>query len=205
MIGLIFATLLEARPFLAVCGAEQTASRPFAIYETRLQPGMRVIISGMGKVAAAAACQALILTQRADAIVNAGVCGALQDDASFRVGQMLRIVNAMEGDHEIFGKRLPAVACGTLLKIDLAPARLVTCDRPVFDSRRRAVYGQLADVVDMEGAAIARVADLYALPCELIKGVSDSAGPLERKTLLQNLNTVCEQMAQMLWRVLVEI
>ncbi|RJQ81717.1 MAG: hypothetical protein C4519_08500 [Desulfobacteraceae bacterium] len=202
MIGVIFATLQEARPFLMASQAQLTAKRPFAVYQTGLQAGLRVTVSGMGKVAAAAAGQALILTHKAVRLVNAGACGALRDDADLAVGQMVRISAAMEGDHEVFGKRLQPIACVPMEFLELPEARLVTSDRPVFDTHTRAAFAQWGDVVDMEGAAVARVAEYYQVPCTLIKGITDNAQPLDRRTLLENLTTVSEKIAQKLWKVL---
>jgi adenosylhomocysteine nucleosidase len=202
MIGLLFATLMEARPFLLACRAEAVESRPFAMYRTDLQPDLRIAISGMGKVASAVTCQALIIVQQATRIVNAGACGALHDSPELSVGRLLGISESVEGDHDVFGKRLKPVSCAALASLDLPAARLVTSDRPVFDTRRRAAFAKLGDVVDMEGAAIARVAQYYQVPCSLIKGVSDGARPLDRKTLLQNLSAVSEQIAQSVWQAL---
>jgi nucleoside phosphorylase len=200
MIALIFATLREARPFLGLSRAEIREVQPFAVYHTALRPRLRIAVSGMGKVAAAAACQALILTHQAGQVINAGACGSLNDLPGMSVGQLLRITTVQEGDHEVFGKRPLPVACAARLAADLPPARLVTCDRPIFDRGRRAACAKLGDVVDMEGAAIARVADLYRVPCEMIKGISDNAGPMDRKTLLQNLDRVSGLIAAYLWQ-----
>ena len=202
MIGLVFATLQEARPFLAMCNAGQSITNPFTIYQTATAPQLRIIISGMGKVAAAAAAQALILSHQAQIVINAGACGALRDAAELAVGQLVNVSTAVEGDHELFGKRPQAIQCCDQLSLSLPTARLVTCDRPVFDVQRRNACAKLGDVVDMEGAAIARVTDWYQIPCQMIKGITDAAQPTHRKTLLENLNSVSEQIGQLLWKVL---
>ncbi len=195
MIAVLFATNREARPFLTLVGAEPLEAQPFAVYKSPAYSRLRIVISRMGKIAAATACQAMILRQGATRIVNPGACGALRDTPELAVGQLVRISEASEGDHEIFGKRVAPVPCGAGLGAALPPARLVTSDRPVFDPVRRAEYAQFGDVVDMEGAAVARAAALYGVPCDLIKGITDTALHLEREMLLRNLDTVCERLA----------
>jgi adenosylhomocysteine nucleosidase len=204
MITVLFATNREARPFLALVGAEPLAFQPFAVYQSPAYSRLRIVISRMGKIAAATACQAMILCQGATRIVNPGACGALRDAPELAVGNLVRISEASEGDHEIFGKRVAPVPCGAGLGADLPPARLVTSDRPVFDPVRRAEYAQFGDVVDMEGAAVARAAALYQVPCDLIKGITDTALHLERAMLLRNLDTVCERIALFLKAALSE-
>jgi adenosylhomocysteine nucleosidase len=202
MIGLIFATRQEARPFLLLGRAELVAEKPFQRYQSSDMPTAVIMISRMGKVAAAAAATALILEHQATRIINAGACGVLRDLPELPVGQIVRITSAIEGDHEVFGRRPEPVLCHSTLWPDLPMARLVTCDRPVFDLRRRNTCAKLGEVVDMEGAAIARVAHLYQVPCEMLKGITDSAQASERKTLLQNLNVISERIAQLLRQAL---
>lgn len=202
MIGLIYATTREARPFLQATQAEMVAEKPFRLYQSALIPSLRIMISRMGKVAAASAALSLILQHRVTCVVNAGACGVLRDTPELPVGRIVRITSAVEGDHEVFGRRAEPAHCRSSLWPDLPAARLVTCDRPVFDQHRRNACAKLGEVVDMEGAAIARVADLYQVPCEMLKGITDTAQATDRATLLQNLNAVSERIAQLLWQVL---
>lgn len=197
MIGLIFATKWEARPFLKAIQADLTVAQPFACYATA-NPELIVVISRIGKVAAAAACQYLIHVHAVDQIINAGACGLLTESTDYSVEQVVRVSTAMEGDHEVFGKRPPPTVCSNLLHLDLPTGRLVTCDRPVFDMQKRHACAKLGDLVDMEGAAIARVADLFNVPCELIKGITDKAQPTDRATLKQNLAVVSEKIGELL-------
>jgi nucleoside phosphorylase len=205
MIGLVFATSREARPFLFAAQAEMVSEKPFCIYQCPPIPGLSVVISRMGKVAAAAATLSLIVEHHATRIINAGACGVLRDTPDLPVGQILRITSAVEGDHEVFGRRPEPVWGNPSLWMDLPAARLVTCDRPVFDLQRRNACAKLGEVVDMEGAAIARVADLYQVPWEMLKGITDRAQSTDRATLLQNLNSVSERIAQLLWQALISV
>ncbi len=202
MIGVIFATKWEARPFLETSRAELAVSHPFALYSIPDNAALKVVVSGIGKVAAATACQYMIHVLQATRIVNAGACGLLSDNPTYGVGQLVRVSEAMEGDHEVFGKRPKPVVCSDILHLELATGRLVTCDRPVFDFQKRHACAKLGELVDMEGAAIARVAELFSVPCELVKGVTDRAQPTDRETLMENLRAVSEHIAEMLWPAL---
>ncbi len=202
MIGLIFATMTEARPFLSLSDAAQVAEKPFRVYQPSGNNHLRVIISGMGKVAATAAAQSLILTHNAKCLINAGACGALKDTSELTVGQIVQIASAVEGDHHVSGKRPAPFDCRMSRWRELPSARLVTCDRPVFDIQRRNACAKLGEVVDMEGAAIARLASWYRVPCEMLKGITDGARPTHRDILLENLNRISEQIGNLLWKVL---
>ena len=105
----------------------------------------------------------------------------------------------MEGDHEVFGEAPQAIISDGKIDWDQRAARLVTCDRPVFDSGRRQDLSSIADLVDMEGAAIARTAALYQVPWTMIKGITDAAGHTDRATLKKNLPMVSEKIGEILW------
>ncbi len=203
MIGIIFATLTEAQPFLNLCKAVQMDGGPITIYQIPSCPGLVVAISGMGKVAASIASQVLIREFKVNEILNAGACGALVSGAGYRPGALFSITSAMEGDHWVTDKAPQALISDGRTEWDLPPARLVTCDTPVFDTDKRQSLSDKGDLVDMEGAAIARVAALFQTPWTMVKGVTDSAGPLERATLKANLAMVSNKIGQLLWKELV--
>ena len=200
MIGLIFATMSEAKPFLTLSRAVEVVQRsPLRIYQVPDQPLLLAAVSGIGKVAAAVACCALIREYGASEILNAGACGALQPGSHFVPGRLLCITSAVEADHEVLGCQPEPLISDGRMDWDLPAARLVTNDRPVFDSGRKKALSAMADLVDMEGAAIARVAAMYHTPWSMIKGVTDAAGTDGRKTLKQNLTTVSEALGRFLW------
>lgn len=198
MIGLIFATSFEARPFLSTHKAIRIDNWPFPVYRVVAQPWLHVVVSGMGKVAAAVACLTLIRELKVSEIINAGACGALQDGKSYEPGVLFCVASAVEGDHEVFGKPpLPLISDGGQVW-DLPSARLITCDTPVFDDAQRTHLATRGDLVDMEGAAIARVAAMYSTPWTMLKGISDTAGPTDRDVLEQNLIMVSEKIGAFL-------
>ncbi len=82
---------------------------------------------------------------------------------------------------------------------NLPRAILVTVTDPVFDPVRRDVLATHADLVDMEGAALAHICRERTLPFHALKGVSDQAGAVDRDRLLANLDTLCETLAELFW------
>ena len=199
MIGILFATEEEAAPFLGLSRAIKVDHTPLKIYQSPDNPLLLISVSGIGKVAAAVTSCALIREFGALEIVNAGVCGALRSGSQFEPGQLLCITSAVEGDHGALGRQPEPLISDGRMDWDLPAARLVTSDRAVFDLERRAALAVIADLVDMEGAAIARVAAMYNTPWTMIKGVTDAAGPGDRETLKDNLTMVSETIGAVLW------
>lgn len=199
MIGLLIATKLEARPFLALSRPIAVDGWPIPVYRIASMPRLLVAICGMGKVAAASACQMMIRELKCSEIINAGAAGALVSGANFMPGRLFGIASAVEGDHELLGKAPRPLLSDGRADWDLPAARLVTCDIPVFDAQRRQTLAGMGDLVDMEGAAIARVAALFDTPWAMLKGVSDTAGPTDRDTLYGNLKMVSQRIGDYLW------
>jgi len=199
MIGLIFATCTEASPFLEWSRAMRINAEPIEFYQVPSKPDLFIAISGIGKVAAAVACHALYKDFKVKEIINAGACGALQDEKRFRQGEVFCITSAAEGDHENPIKPSQPIISDGQIDWDLPAARLMTCDRPVFDSELRAALSISGDLVDMEGAAIARVAAMYDVRWSMVKGITDLAGPIDQADLKRNLTAVSEKICRLLW------
>lgn len=198
MTGLIFATKMEAGPFLSASQTVLIEKSPTPIYHIDSMPWLQVAISGMGKVAAAVACQFLIRELGCVEIINAGAAGALVSGKRYAPGSLFCVTSTVEGDHELLGKNRQPLLSDGRTDLDLPPARLVTCDIPVFDSQRRKALAEKGDLVDMEGAAIARVAAMFNIPWTMIKGVSDAAGPTDRDVLMGNLKMVSREIGDYL-------
>ncbi len=199
MIGVLFATHTEARPFLELGQAVLLHKMPVAVYQIPAVPTLVAAVSGMGKVWAAVASQTLIREHRVSEIINAGACGALQDDPRFQPGRLFCIASAVEGDHEVTGKSPRPLISDGKIDWDLPAARLVTTDKPVFDLDLRREMAATSDLVDMEGAAIARVAVMYEASWTMVKGVTDTASPTQREVLLRNLKGVSAAIGNLLW------
>lgn len=204
MLGIVYATRREADPFLSRVGARERLDQPLPIFEIAGRAGIVaiVIVSGMGKVAAALAAAHLVLAEGVTGLINAGLCGLLTRAHGWQVGDLLRIDTALEGDCDRFGGSEAALACTGPWCAQLPAARLVTCDRPVFDRSLRERLAGLGDLADMEGAAVARVAQRYQVPCALIKGISDVADASGRRDVARRIDWVSGILGELLAREL---
>ena len=142
-----------------------------------------LLVSGVGKVNAAAATQQAI-DRGAKEIWNCGVVGGL--DIAMNVGDVYEVEKAVEYDFDltmINGTKLgthnerdtPYFECVTDGKY---PSKiLATGDR--FTNDEKDVENPLAlgaTLKDMEGAAIAHVCERNGIPCRMLKAISDVHG-----------------------------
>lgn len=133
-----------------------------------------LVVTGLGKTAAAAATSralARVSDPQAWTVVNIGTAGALRDD--------------LHGLHEpgtVLNHDLNAEAVRALgydpqerLVVGEGDVVLATGDLFVSDSKVRARLARQAQLVDMEGYAVAWTAAWYGAAVRLVKHVSDSA------------------------------
>jgi 4-hydroxybenzoate polyprenyltransferase len=168
MIGVLFATDMEAAPFLERDPADTVVTK----------------VSGMGMEAARQAAEALIREHGCTTIVNAGVCGALNN--RLERGAVYR-VSMVSTEHL---KTAVKVGVGFGLK------RLVTVEEPVFDAGRRRELSRYGELVDMEGYAVARVCEELNVPCILIKGVTDFGDGRGKEDIRQHIDPVSRTVAE---------
>ena len=133
---------------------------------------MRVLVTGIGKVpAASAVARALATDPGISQVVNIGSAGALHDH--------------LEGLHEISSVLNHDLSADVLRQLGVDPEewltlsptglRLATGDVFVTDPVLRAGLAEVADLVDMEGYAVAWAARQAGVPVRLVKHVSDRA------------------------------
>jgi len=174
-IGILFATEMEAESFLE-----------------RTRPDHCIVtISGMGMEAAALATRKLIEEQGVKRVVNAGICGAL-DDTLVR-GSVCFV-------SEVLTEEAP---CDRVSLAQRPHAkRLVTVDKPVFQTDRKKTLATVADLVDMEGFAIARRCQDYGIPCVLIKGITDFGDAHGKADIKKHISSASEKVAEVLFHYL---
>lgn len=138
-----------------------------------------VLITGIGKVAAAAAVASALsrkLASKRDrerlVVVNLGTAGALRDDVR-GLCVPSRVLN-----HDISAEILRGM--GFPVDDDLAidggdGLVLATGDAFVTDEAARAALAKRAALVDMEGFAVAHACAEHGVPCKLVKHISDNA------------------------------
>ncbi len=216
MIGIIFATDREAAPFLKRASQNTTALdlpggrravgarhaenyQEFPLfYDLCPAHALVVCICGMGPDRARAGTEALLEKYGVTSVVNVGAAGAVVDCAT--VGEAFRVATVC---------LWPAAETMYICRDDrwqnLPHVVLATVAEPVFDSTRKAEIARHADIVDMEGAAIAQQCRAKGIPLYMIKGVTDQAGENDRERLLRNLDTVAEMLADRVWEALEQV
>ena len=141
-------------------------------------PGLPVLITGIGKVAAASAvARALATRPRIGLVVNIGSCGALRD-AMAGVYEVTRVLN-----HDLSADALRALhydpqewlEVGIRDNGPITDVALATGDLFVTDPAVRETLAARADLVDMEGYAVAWACREAGVPVRLVKHVSDNA------------------------------
>ncbi|WP_040522277.1 nucleosidase [Gordonia araii] len=158
-------------------------SRVLVVSATRAEAahvptGTRLLGTGLGKVTAAMSL-ARVLTQAqhgvvapVSAIVNIGTAGALHDRHAGL------FVPSRVTEHDLDADVLRDLGYPTASSWEIPDGDgtvLATGDSFISDSSRRAQLARIADLVDMEGAAVARVAAEFGVPLRLVKVVSDTA------------------------------
>jgi adenosylhomocysteine nucleosidase len=148
-----------------------SATRAEATY---VPDGLPVVVTGIGKTAAAVATtEALATRDRAGlTVVNIGTAGALRDGLSglFTPGTVL--------NHDMNADAIRAVGLDPLetLQVDGGDETvLASGDVFVTDPVVRARLAERAHLVDMEGYAVAYACRRFGVPVRLVKHVSDSA------------------------------
>ena len=134
-------------------------------------PGLRLVITGVGKTAAAVATTRAILEERPSEVINVGSAGALRDGLTgvFEIGTVV--------NHDISGDAIRALGLDPRDVLELRPSSTVLATGDVFVSEPsvRERLSQRAHLVDMEGYAVAYAAAELGVPVRLVKHVSDNA------------------------------
>ena len=162
------------RPLLVVALEEEARE---------LDVDLPVLITGVGKVRAAIAVATLLATARPAYVVNLGTAGGLRAglDGVHEVGTVVQhdfddeSVAAIVGHH--FGG--PIVLGEGLV--------LATGDRFVAGGGVRDALAAHADLVDMEGYAVAAACLTAGVPARLVKLVSDDAGHDAGRTWVESV------------------
>lgn len=155
--------------------------------------GTDIVLTGIGKVAAAMAVTRAIVEQRPTSVLNVGTAGALHD--------------GLEGVHvigRVIEHDLDHVGIGALIHQDLigeievdpeAETVLATGDVFVSDPAQRDLIAQRAQLVDMEGFAVARVCRELGVSCRMVKVVSDTASEDAAATWQEQADRTARQIA----------
>ena len=133
-----------------------------------------LVITGMGKTAAAAATARALAAYEDTAgltVLNIGTAGALRPGLAglFEPGVVL--------NHDISADLIRALGHDPQERLEIGPSEVVLATGDVFvtDPVVRDALAERAHLVDMEGYAVAWAAREAGVPVRLVKHVSDSA------------------------------
>lgn len=162
----LLGTIAPDRPLLVVAVREEAA---------HLDDRLPVLLTGIGKVNAAAALATVLARgEQPSEVINLGTAGALRPgwEGTHHVTQVIQ--------HDFDSPALLALTgrtYGPPLVVGKGEGPiLATGDLFVSDPAARERLAEHADLVDMEGYAVATVAHRAGLPVRLVKHVSDEAG-----------------------------
>jgi len=168
MLGLVAATRLEAEGLISRLGLSAASSDPFPVFEGH---DVRLIISGIGKANAAMATAYLILRAPLKCVCNLGAAGATGD--GWPLGACLHVSRVIELDRLDFASSKPKAHELATLQ-GFTTVRLATQDSPVVDVAHRRLLAPLAELVDMEGAAVTQTCHRLRVRCLVFKFISDT-------------------------------
>ncbi|QFG68363.1 nucleosidase [Ornithinimicrobium pratense] len=155
-----------------------------------------VLVTGVGKVRAAIAVSRLLASGTLpEQIVNVGTAGGLRPGVE-GTHEVCRVVQ-----HDYAGEAVLAVtgrADGPPLDLPVSSGEglvLATGDRFVAGGSERERVAQVADLVDMEGYAVAAAARAAGVPARLVKHVSDQADEDAGRTWSQGVDACARLLA----------
>ena len=173
------------------------AGRPLVVVAVRQEAahltGVDVLLTGIGKVAAAATVARAIAERRPSRVLNIGTAGALRDEVEgiHRIGRVLE----HDVDHAALSALIGEPVVGEIVLDPSLPTVLATGDAFISAAVDRLRLAERAHLVDMEGYAVARACADAGVPCELIKVVSDTADETAGHTWLEQADALARVIA----------
>ncbi len=150
-------------------------------------------LSGIGKVAAAMTLTKILEQHRVDIIINIGLAGSLSPHLCF--GDVVVATKTIEHDGyfenmpETQNRLYPLFDLITVEHPELKQGVLVTGDQFITtESMRESLQVRGGQLVDMEGAALAKVAHHYAVSLLVLKIISDNANSSAEEDFEKNLH-----------------
>jgi len=176
-------TISPDRPLLVVALEEEAAH----LHVSELP----VLVTGAGKVNAAIAVSVILAEHSPSSIVNLGTAGALRDEIT-GTHVISTVVQHDLDDAALFA--LSGLHFGEPVRLAEHGVRLVTGDAFVADESTRSRLARQAELVDMEGYAVARAAVTAGVPVTLVKQVSDSAGEGAARSWRETIDSCAEEL-----------
>ena len=193
MLGIVFATVEEATPFLRLYQRGRFGGLTEG--ETVQDDNLLVSLTGIGKIKATLRTERLLQNHKLTRILHVGTCTALSEELA--VGTPVAAAQVFEGDRvELATPTYPRMPLDVPFK-NVPKVTLVTQDHTVQGQEERSYWQRIADISDMSGYAIAYVAATHGTPCNIVKVVT---GHFQNpsKNFRKTLTSACETMAEFL-------
>jgi adenosylhomocysteine nucleosidase len=181
LICLVAATLMEAEPFIKILDMKEIENRPFFIFKGK---EIMLGISGIGKANAAMFTSYCCMKYQPGCIINAGATGAV--DETRVVGSIFQIKKTIEPDRPHLRSNTPWIQTPDTIE-GFENAILATQDKPIHDVDAFKELAAVADLVDMEGAAVLQAAKRFNTRCLLFKFVSDTPFHAGQGMIVENI------------------
>jgi adenosylhomocysteine nucleosidase len=162
-------------------------------HEAAQLEGVDVVLTGIGKVAAAMTVARAVAERRPSRVLNVGTAGALRDGmaGTHRIGRVIE----HDLDHDALGALIGEPVPGEIVLDPGSPTVLATGDAFVADEAVRTGLAVRAHLVDMEGFAVARACEAAGVPCTLLKVVSDDASSEAARTWAEQVEVTAHVIA----------
>lgn len=174
-------TISADRPLLVVALEEEAAFLHVS--------DLPVLVTGAGKVNAAVAVATTLAAGIPSEVVNLGTAGALRPGV-FGTHLISTVTQHDLDDAALFA--LTGLHFSEPIRLAGEGTVLTTGDVFVADDARRSVLAEHADLVDMEGFAVARVCQAWGVSVRLVKQVSDSADSSAGRSWRQTVDECAE-------------
>ncbi|MBW1892379.1 MAG: hypothetical protein JRI91_01605 [Deltaproteobacteria bacterium] len=181
LIGLVMATMLEAKPFVTHIPLNKINQKPFPVFKNN---NMVLIISGIGKANAAMAAFHCCKEFSPGIIVNAGAAGAT--DHSSPLGEFYHITKIIEYDRPDLRSGDPEIHSPRIMD-DFQTATLATQDKAVIFSDKRKKISEVAELVDMEAASVVQACKKLNVPCAVFKYVTDTPAHTDDRDIVNHI------------------
>ncbi len=193
MVGIVFTTEEEAKPFLL--GYKRGRFDGLAEGESYHDDDILVSLLGTGKIKATLRTERLLNAYKLSRIMHVGTCTAL--DTKLRMRTIVSASQVFEGDRiELAAPSYPRMPLEAPLT-DTKRVTLVTQDHRIEDESEISYWQRIADAVDMTGYAVAYVAATHGVPCNIVEVISAKANR-EDKDLQETLEKSYDTLARFL-------
>jgi len=186
--GIVMATRLEAAPFIDSGLFACLEKKPFPVYQSN---NFILILSGIGKAASAIASTLLITKYDREIMFNIGAAGSTTENIS--AGEIFHINAVIDYDRPSLAGNKPRYLTPCVLP-DYQTSVLATQDVAVVSRKERKKVGQMASLVDMEGAAFVQACTIFDKKNYLFKIVTDTPAHTTDRDIIENIKKTREKL-----------